>query len=99
MLFGMAEASAATPTPQQLEQFKKLPKAQQATLAKQYGIDIDALNNQSQTSKEVNDFDVISVLHTEVRFLFQQPDIQAKILPRLVYIIKAGLFPRTLSFV
>ncbi|OUL57625.1 SLBB domain-containing protein [Pseudoalteromonas ulvae] len=37
-------AYAASPTPQQLEQFKKLPKSQQKVLAKQYGIDLDSLN-------------------------------------------------------
>ena len=36
-------ASAITPSPTQLEQFKKLPKAQQEALAKQYGISLDSL--------------------------------------------------------
>lgn len=36
---------AMTPTPQQIEQFKKLPKSQQKALAKQYGIDINSANS------------------------------------------------------
>ncbi|WP_125780836.1 polysaccharide biosynthesis/export family protein [Pseudoalteromonas rubra] len=37
-------ALAFTPTAEQLEEFQKLPKAQQEALAKQYGIDISSLN-------------------------------------------------------
>jgi len=35
---------SATPSPAQIEQFKKLPKAQQEALAKQFGIDLRSLN-------------------------------------------------------
>lgn len=35
---------AMTPSKQQIEQFKKLPKSQQKALAKQYGIDLSQLN-------------------------------------------------------
>jgi Periplasmic protein involved in polysaccharide export len=40
---------AATPTPSQLAQFKQLPKAQQEQLARQYGIDLNSLQSQSNT--------------------------------------------------
>ncbi|KZW98861.1 polysaccharide biosynthesis protein [Pseudoalteromonas luteoviolacea] len=44
ILFGFsAFVSAFSPTPEQIEQFKKLPKAQQEALAKQYGVDISSL--------------------------------------------------------
>ncbi|OCQ20198.1 polysaccharide biosynthesis protein [Pseudoalteromonas luteoviolacea] len=38
-----AFVSAFSPTPEQIEQFKKLPKAQQEALAKQYGVDLSAI--------------------------------------------------------
>ncbi|KZN37368.1 SLBB domain-containing protein [Pseudoalteromonas luteoviolacea] len=38
-----AFANAFTPTPEQIEQFKKLPKAQQEALAKQYGVDLSSI--------------------------------------------------------
>lgn len=43
---------AMTPSPQQIEQFKKLPKSQQKALAKQYGIDLKQLD---KSSKEVEE--------------------------------------------
>ncbi|MFD2094769.1 SLBB domain-containing protein [Corallincola platygyrae] len=46
-------ALAATPTSAQIEQFKRLPKAQQEALARQYGIDINQLNR-SGRSGQVN---------------------------------------------
>ncbi|MEL7477456.1 MAG: SLBB domain-containing protein [Pseudomonadota bacterium] len=42
---------AFTPTAEQIEQFKKLPKAQQEALAKQYGVDISSLNNVTNKSQ------------------------------------------------
>ncbi|WP_116645127.1 SLBB domain-containing protein [Salinivibrio sp. HTSP] len=42
---------AATPTPSQLAQFKQLPKAQQEQLARQYGIDLNSLQSQSNTEE------------------------------------------------
>lgn len=42
-LFFSAAAAAITPTPQQIEQFKKLPIEQQRALAKQYGVDLDSV--------------------------------------------------------
>ncbi|SUI75502.1 SLBB domain-containing protein [Shewanella morhuae] len=40
-------AYAATPSPQMIEQFKKLPKSEQTRLAEQYGIDPSRLNSLS----------------------------------------------------
>ncbi|MFY8298520.1 SLBB domain-containing protein [Pseudoalteromonas sp. SS15] len=42
---------AFTPTQAQIEQFKKLPRAQQEALAKQYGINLSSLGNVSQQSE------------------------------------------------
>src|SRR5690554_7568489 len=49
-LFGFlptAQAQVAGVTPQQLEQFKKLPRSQQEMLARQYGFDLSLLDQQS----------------------------------------------------
>lgn len=48
---------AFTPTAEQIEQFKKLPKAQQEALAKQYGINISSLNNMTNKSQDVENVD------------------------------------------
>ncbi|WP_404395164.1 SLBB domain-containing protein [Pseudoalteromonas phenolica] len=48
---------AFTPTAEQIEQFKKLPKAQQEALAKQYGINISSLNNMTNKSQDVENID------------------------------------------
>ncbi|KZN58210.1 hypothetical protein N473_05565 [Pseudoalteromonas luteoviolacea CPMOR-1] len=47
-----ALVSAFTPTAQQIEQFKKLPKSQQETLAKQYGIDLSTIGLQSKNETQ-----------------------------------------------
>lgn len=52
-LLSLIEAMAQQPTPQQIEQFKRLPKAQQKALAKQLGIDLSVLrSSQRMTSDE-----------------------------------------------
>ncbi|MDC9565570.1 SLBB domain-containing protein [Pseudoalteromonas sp. GABNS16E] len=43
---------AFTPSASQIEQFKKLPKAQQEALAKQYGVDISTITGANQSSNE-----------------------------------------------
>ncbi|QYK00290.1 SLBB domain-containing protein [Shewanella psychrotolerans] len=48
-------AHAVTPSPQMIEQFKKLPKAEQQRVAKQYGLDPAMLTSSPQTSQ--NGFD------------------------------------------
>lgn len=45
---------AFTPTASQLEQFKKLPKAQQEALAKQYGVDIATIAGTNQSNTQNN---------------------------------------------
>lgn len=47
-------ATAQTPTAQQIEQFQRLPRAQQEQLARQIGIDLNMINglNSSQTSSQ-----------------------------------------------
>lgn len=47
-------ALAFTPTASQLEQFKKLPKAQQEALAKQYGVDIATITGTNQSNTQNN---------------------------------------------
>ncbi len=50
MLFSSVSL-AFTPTQAQIEQFKKLPRAQQEALAKQYGINLSSLGNVSQQTQ------------------------------------------------
>ncbi|CAM4280741.1 SLBB domain-containing protein [Vibrio agarivorans] len=47
----VSQLAWAQPTPAQIEQFKKLPKAQQEQLARQYGVDLNALNAGSASSQ------------------------------------------------
>ncbi|MDP2573113.1 SLBB domain-containing protein [Vibrio penaeicida] len=49
-----ANAIANTPTPAQMAQFKSLPKAQQEQLARQYGIDLNALQRTGQPSQDIS---------------------------------------------
>nr|WP_216628475.1 SLBB domain-containing protein [Pseudoalteromonas caenipelagi] len=44
----IGNAQAVSPSPQQIEQFKKLPKAQQEAIAQKYGIDLNSLNKQGK---------------------------------------------------
>lgn len=48
--FSTATAWAFTPTAAQIEQFKKLPKAQQEALALQYGVDLTSITGASKSS-------------------------------------------------
>ena len=58
-LLFITEAHSVTPTKQQIEQFKKLPKSQQEALAKKYGLDLSMLvsadQNENQSTNEVSD--------------------------------------------
>ncbi|MCF2862031.1 SLBB domain-containing protein [Pseudoalteromonas sp. Cnat2-41] len=47
-----ANSQMPTPTPEQIEQFKKLPRAQQEAIAQQYGISIDELTSQGTQQKQ-----------------------------------------------
>nr|WP_166339905.1 SLBB domain-containing protein [Pseudoalteromonas sp. MB47] len=57
LLFITEAHSAPTPTKQQIEQLKKLPKSQQEVLAKRYGFDLDALelNSNNSSNQSVNE--------------------------------------------
>lgn len=50
-----ASVYGASPNATQIEQFKKLPKAQQEALAKQYGIDISTVTDKSSNSVKEED--------------------------------------------
>ncbi|MDC9610023.1 MULTISPECIES: SLBB domain-containing protein [unclassified Pseudoalteromonas] len=52
ILFCSFSTMAFTPSASQIEQFKKLPKAQQEALAKQYGVDISTITGANQSSNE-----------------------------------------------
>jgi protein involved in polysaccharide export with SLBB domain len=47
----IASAQSFMPSPQQIEQFKNLPRAQQEQLARQMGFDISMLNNAGNTAQ------------------------------------------------
>lgn len=47
----ISQFALAQPTAAQLEQFKQLPRAQQEALAKQYGVDISQLSEQTSTDR------------------------------------------------
>ncbi|ALO40930.1 polysaccharide biosynthesis/export family protein [Pseudoalteromonas phenolica] len=64
MLFSSVSL-AFTPTQAQIEQFKKLPRAQQEALAKQYGINLSSLTNSVQNS-QVTSQQLPSVLEREL---------------------------------
>ena len=50
-------AQAITPSPAMLEQFKKLPRAEQERLARQYGFSLDMLNGGGSTNSSQTDTD------------------------------------------
>ncbi|HSH13830.1 MAG TPA: polysaccharide biosynthesis/export family protein, partial [Desulfurivibrionaceae bacterium] len=58
-------AAAQSISPAQIEQFKSLPKAQQEALARQYGVDLDAIagsmGTQSQRPQTVNVVEPVEV--------------------------------------
>jgi polysaccharide export outer membrane protein len=53
------QAQAITPTPQMVEQFKQLPKAEQERVAKQYGIDPSILSGSANSSVNVTNPNVV----------------------------------------
>ncbi|MCF2848065.1 SLBB domain-containing protein [Pseudoalteromonas sp. PAST1] len=52
---------AFTPTAAQIEQFKKLPKAQQEALARQYGVDLSSIGNQGALGNDIAEEPVATV--------------------------------------
>lgn len=53
----ITEAHSVTPTKQQIEQFKKLPKSQQEALAKKYGLDMSQLGRETSNDSEAQSED------------------------------------------
>ncbi|MCZ4253678.1 SLBB domain-containing protein [Pseudoalteromonas shioyasakiensis] len=51
LLLTSASVLAFTPTAAQIEQFKKLPRAQQEALAKQYGVDLSTITGKKSSSE------------------------------------------------
>lgn len=51
----LVAAQAVTPSPAMIEQFKKLPRAQQEQLARQYGVDLNQFSAVSQTAESQRD--------------------------------------------
>ena len=58
LLLPMA-ASAQSISPSQIEQFKNLPRAQQESLARQYGINLDDIQGSSQSQRRPENVDVV----------------------------------------
>ncbi|WP_210797738.1 polysaccharide biosynthesis/export family protein [Pseudoalteromonas ostreae] len=85
LLLTTATAFAFTPTASQIEQFKKLPKAQQEALAMQYGVDLTSLTgNKSSPSAAAEEQQTVyprqeqeePVLTDEERFDPQRDEIK-----------------------
>ena len=49
-------------SPAQIEQFKQLPRAQQESLARQYGVDLDSLTGTSSSSQRPQRVEVVEPL-------------------------------------
>lgn len=54
-LANIAAAQSVTPSPAMLEQFKQLPRAEQERLARQYGIDLNTLNQVGSRDNNLSD--------------------------------------------
>lgn len=61
-LIFITEAHSVTPTKQQIEQFKKLPKSQQEALAKKYGLDLSMLDSTGQNANQLENENTDTVL-------------------------------------
>lgn len=59
-------AQSFMPSPQQIQQFKNLPRAQQEQLAKQMGFDISILNQTGEEGSQYRDSDQIDFVEREV---------------------------------
>ncbi|QSX39653.1 SLBB domain-containing protein [Shewanella cyperi] len=60
LVFVAGQANALTPSPQMIEQFKQLPKAEQERIARQYGIDPAILSGGSKAAKPVVNPEVVT---------------------------------------
>ena len=70
LLLTSASVLAFTPTAAQIEQFKKLPKAQQEALAKQYGVDLSTITGKTSNKESVEQESTI-----QPRFEKEQEDL------------------------
>ncbi len=61
-----AHAQSFNPTPQQIQQFKNMPRAQQEALARQLGVDLSAFSAQDQGSNQPKDSDNVTVIERVV---------------------------------
>ncbi|WP_392344557.1 SLBB domain-containing protein [Pseudoalteromonas prydzensis] len=84
LLLTTASAFAFTPSASQIEQFKKLPKAQQEALAKQYGVDLSTITGKAASSPTQDEVQTIQsreevqepVLTDEERFKPKQDEVK-----------------------
>ena len=53
LLLTSASVLAFTPTAAQIEQFKKLPRAQQEALARQYGVDLSTITGKKSSTDQI----------------------------------------------
>lgn len=61
-----AFAQSFNPTPQQIEQFKNMPRAQQEALARQLGVDLSAFESVSNGSDNQEESDSVTAIEREV---------------------------------
>ncbi|GEK08889.1 SLBB domain-containing protein [Pseudoalteromonas peptidolytica] len=73
---------AITPSKQQIEQFKKLPKAQQEALAKRYGIDLNTLDGNTKGDKKDEEKDS-SIRPRDQKDLLEEETEEDKYKPKL----------------
>ncbi|WP_416348732.1 SLBB domain-containing protein [Pseudoalteromonas sp. B530] len=75
------QSVAMTPSKQQIEQFKKLPKAQQEALAKRYGIDLSTLDSKTLGNKEKEEKDT-SIQPRNKNGLLEEEEEEDKFKPK-----------------
>ncbi len=73
---------AINPSKQQIEQFKKLPKAQQEALAKRYGLDVSTLDSKTKGDKKTEEIES-SVLPREQKGVSEEETEEDKFKPKL----------------
>lgn len=92
LLFVSQFAAANQPTAAQIEQFKKLPKAQQEQLARQYGVDLSSLNRSSAAEPAVTAITEpqMTVTPAEAEPVKESVDVQDNRLPTFGYDVLKG---------
>lgn len=86
---------AATPTPAQIAQFQKLPRAQQEQLARQFGIDMSVLQGQSNvtlptTAENQAPVRTMAVPANDIEADIVEPEDKEEQLPLFGYDVLAG---------